>query len=615
MRAVLPLLLLPATALAGDPVFPRSQYGNVDLRMPQSTLSLESVLGTNPNFERIADYDPADRISLMARPVGRLDVLMSVGGVATCTASLLPGGYVLTNHHCVPGEEGGVVLEASLLLGYIHEGDPAGTERYMIDPKPAETNEELDYSLLRVVGVDPSVRWGSVRIDARDPRPGESLIIIHHPAGLAEHVTRGGCRADAPNPLSGDDIHHRCDTLGGSSGSPVFSDSSGAMIGLHYAGSLGPGLSQFNLAKRMSQVVSHSPILARLFPQAGSAPVVSAPVQVSHAGDVASSLRVIPDPGSSTWDDGVRSVLVGTFDTNASGNIDQSGELARIGCPTWVELDRLVRQRWTAGMYLTYGFNPTGGTFLGGSWGLDPGLGIAIAAVLDRCGLAAAPEAARHDLVAEITGLPDDASFVASAARVLAGGFDVDRTGSIDRPGEAQAVTCEVWAALDGKVRRQYKSGVAEIFGFDNGYLWMGGALGFTESTRSAALTTLRSCGLTADTASGGSSGGAAAGAPTSAVLAVPPDTTAWSSQVRQILLAAHDRNHNGVLDGDAELRAVSCEEWSAVDEVVRGQWSGTGVAQIYGFETDAIWVGDALGFAASLRKPALDAIGRCGLR
>jgi formylglycine-generating enzyme required for sulfatase activity len=76
-------------------------------------------------------------------------------------------------------------------------------------------------------------------------------------------MTRGGCRAHAPVAISGTDIRHRCDTLPGSSGSPILAEGTGRMLGLHYGGALDaqvPG--SFNSGKRLSEISTRSRVLS-----------------------------------------------------------------------------------------------------------------------------------------------------------------------------------------------------------------------------------------------------------------------------------------------------------------------------------------------------------------
>lgn len=81
MIAVAAWLLGPPPAIAGDILFGAFHYGEINLRLPQSVLHLENILGSAENFEPMADYNPDSRLRQLGRPVGRLDVLYSDDGV------------------------------------------------------------------------------------------------------------------------------------------------------------------------------------------------------------------------------------------------------------------------------------------------------------------------------------------------------------------------------------------------------------------------------------------------------------------------------------------------------------------------------------------------------
>jgi hypothetical protein len=268
------LLLLALLAAAGDAraqglsLFPASQYGKATLTLPQSTagmssVQLQNVLGRNANFERLDSYRDQDRFRRIATPVGRLDLLVSgpLGtGVANCTASIISARHIITNAHCFP-QGAGAVKQASLLMDFYSEDNAAQARRFEVKPVPVERNEQLDFVVAEVSG-NPSARFGRIALEARDPEPGESLLIIHHPMGMPKHMTRGGCRAHAPVSVDGADIRHRCDTLPGSSGSPILSEGSGRMLGLHYGGSPNPGPSTWNFGKRLSEIATRSRVLS-----------------------------------------------------------------------------------------------------------------------------------------------------------------------------------------------------------------------------------------------------------------------------------------------------------------------------------------------------------------
>lgn len=257
--AILLLMLYPSLAWSAvkDAEFDGDQYGRVNLFNKQMTRTYEAVLDGRPNYELLQQYGTTDRLRQLSRPVGRLDVMTRDNGMSVCTASIISDRHILTNNHCIPGK--GVVVAASILMNYYSTDNEQVTRRYEVDPNPVETSAALDYSILLVKG-NPAREFGTIRIAARDPAAGEALLILHHPGGRPKYVTRGGCLATSPDPLSGNEILHRCDTLPGSSGSPVLSESDGRVIGLHFAG-MAEASARMNFAKRMSSVYAASAIL------------------------------------------------------------------------------------------------------------------------------------------------------------------------------------------------------------------------------------------------------------------------------------------------------------------------------------------------------------------
>ena len=289
-------LMLPfgaGQALAQDSRFPVSAYGKVNIPPPQSLTNVEAVLRSNPNFEPLGSYNPNDRLRQLSRPIGRLDILY--GEFASfCTAWIISAEYIMTNNHCIPGE--GDVVEASLLMGYYSQMDGAGTQRFAVEVQPVETDAALDYSVLRVLG-NPAAQWGRVTIVAEDPAPAAALLLIGHPEGRPKMVTRGGCRAASPNPSQGDQILHKCDTLGGSSGSPLFRDRDGAAIGLHHAGTSNPQELEFNFAIRMERIAAVSPVVRDLLqtPPAATPTVPGATTAAAPAAAATTSTSVALD--------------------------------------------------------------------------------------------------------------------------------------------------------------------------------------------------------------------------------------------------------------------------------------------------------------------------------
>ncbi len=264
------LFVLVALLLAGNPSWgfdfklPADQFGKANLIFSQSLSRLESVLDAKrENFELIRDFSARNRYRKYSRPVGRLDMLIEdrygARGTSTCTASIISETYILTNYHCIPGNEPGAkVVRAELRMGFLSTYDTGNT--YAVRVSPVERSKNLDYAILKVSG-NPSRQYGKVQLVLRDPDPSEELFIIHHPAGKPKRVTRRLCRATSTRTVAGTNMHHRCDTMPGSSGSPIFSDNDMALVGLHYGGGLSSDTGSYNSAKRMTKIHRQSSII------------------------------------------------------------------------------------------------------------------------------------------------------------------------------------------------------------------------------------------------------------------------------------------------------------------------------------------------------------------
>ncbi len=251
MRGMIGIALVSAIAWHSAPIqaqdligFDRSSFGNVVLSRNQSVgagddVELELSFGAYNN-ESIQNYSTDSVFSLMGRSVDRLDILTDKG-IFPCTAFIVEKKYLLTNHHCVPGildneKAGATRIDAvQFVAGYVQQGVEDGTRTYTVSPTPVETDKDLDYSILEVIG-DPSASYGLLALTDREPRDGDPYWVIGHPMGEAQRISREQCRANRPA-LSNNRLLHTCDTLPGNSGSPIIDASLQKVVGLHHAGS------------------------------------------------------------------------------------------------------------------------------------------------------------------------------------------------------------------------------------------------------------------------------------------------------------------------------------------------------------------------------------------
>ena len=154
------------------------------------------------------------------------------------------------------------IRDARFRLGYLAKRTQPGDD-YPVDPEPLESNKKLDYAILSVAE-KPAKKYAVVPWAAADPSPSEELWLIHHPLGKPLRVTRRFCRVISESALTETDIRHRCDTLPGSSGAPVFSDLGKMAVGLHFLAGLDSTPESYNSAKRLKIIAEASEILAKL---------------------------------------------------------------------------------------------------------------------------------------------------------------------------------------------------------------------------------------------------------------------------------------------------------------------------------------------------------------
>jgi hypothetical protein len=219
----------------------------------------QAITGRN-QLRRIADA-PA-RIRTLGRAIARLRFMVPGEGQATCTGFLVGSRLLLTNEHCISND----AERASALADFNYDQPgppPAGIRVQAIVAKDAG----LDYSLLRLAADPPAAAgrlyfapdgWQWALPPARHP-----LVIVQHPSGRPKEVSIADCQLaglDRIGVTPGDasDFGHLCDTLGGSSGSPVMDWTTGLVVGLHHFG-FHPGSPD-----PVNQAVVHTRILAHV---------------------------------------------------------------------------------------------------------------------------------------------------------------------------------------------------------------------------------------------------------------------------------------------------------------------------------------------------------------
>lgn len=179
-------------------------------------------------------------VRMLGRSTARLRVKTD-HGQADCTGFLISDDLLLTNFHCLATS-----VEAAntrVDFGFDKAGETFRTFR-MDSLVAINTSLSYDYVLARVLK-SPGKIYGHIRLNTTERRTfeglGPPLVVIEHPGGGPKMVSIVGCEVFGEK-ITGVDLNvfsdfgHRCDTEGGSSGSPVFNFDTKELVGLHHAG-------------------------------------------------------------------------------------------------------------------------------------------------------------------------------------------------------------------------------------------------------------------------------------------------------------------------------------------------------------------------------------------
>lgn len=286
MRAILPLSLATALLCAVNAQAQTTSRGYpaylYDVLDPWQRFERQESLiasGADVLQGRMALFEPVDGLNLprhMTGPIGRLEIKRHWrdNGQETadwCTAFLVSDNLAITNNHCLPGLTDSEVAVARVRFNYLRPNE--GSSSSFIVSRVVESDPALDYAVIALEGT-PGLTFGTVPLLTRPPLAAEPLNLVGHPNSFPQRVTRALCRA-APVPVAGDRFKHSCDTYGASSGSPIFSETDGALIALHASGEVEFSDGRFNQGVLFQRILDHSALLRSL--------AISTPLQVIRA--------------------------------------------------------------------------------------------------------------------------------------------------------------------------------------------------------------------------------------------------------------------------------------------------------------------------------------------
>lgn len=203
----------------------------------QAEYTLERVLAGN-------ELQPASylqRGAVAARSVARILIRQPNGmRYGWGTGFLIAPQVLITNNHVLQGMQWAAQSEAHFEYETDINDKPIGPIVFRLDPQRLfHTSKELDYT---VVALNPQTEEGQHELRTFGWLPlldvpgktviGEWLTIIQHPAGERKQLC---VRENRLLKRSGDVLWYSTDTLGGSSGSPVYNND-WFVVALHHSG-------------------------------------------------------------------------------------------------------------------------------------------------------------------------------------------------------------------------------------------------------------------------------------------------------------------------------------------------------------------------------------------
>ena len=242
----------------------------------QPTDGTESTCGINERRDAVCYQDTYPTEYERSRPVAHL-IMEKPSGLFVCTAWRVgPDNHMVTNNHCF--NSSAVAKKTEVWFNYQHLGcGDFGNQKAkrngikVIGDRVLKSDNFLDYTLFSINGFDKIKQFGHYGLDINPQVKGQRIYIPQHGSGKPKELaitsdqnSSGFCEVDQVKTAgrgNDTDAGYKCDTIGGSSGSPVLSAKSNKVIALHHYGNSTNCTSTLNRGVRMEliwpQVSSH----------------------------------------------------------------------------------------------------------------------------------------------------------------------------------------------------------------------------------------------------------------------------------------------------------------------------------------------------------------------
>ncbi len=172
-----------------------------------------------------------------------------------CTGFLIAPDVIMTNQHCIPR-----AASANGVRAYFHrEAGSTVNDNGVACATFLGNDASLDFALLQCTGT-PGDTYGVLELQATSLAKDAQVYVIHQNCDYYTNPSCDPTKKYSPGKITstGGEFGHDSDTLGGSSGSPLFSRTSHAVVGLHHVGlsNDGNGRGTENRAVRMTNILN-----------------------------------------------------------------------------------------------------------------------------------------------------------------------------------------------------------------------------------------------------------------------------------------------------------------------------------------------------------------------
>ncbi|MDQ2165988.1 MULTISPECIES: serine protease [Vibrio] len=222
--------------------------GNESATLPQPNLAADnsglfSTCGINERKDVACWIDSHPEKVAWSSAVARL----LIDGRSLCTAWRVgPNNHMITNNHCV--STASELKNTEVWFNYQRTtcGGSLDTTVKVMGDQLLSTDYTLDYTLFTVANFEQLGQFSYLGLDNSEPSYGTGIYIPQHGAGNPKELAiesdqngSGMCQIDIASTNgrgANTDTGYFCDTIGGSSGSPVLASESHKVIALHHFG-------------------------------------------------------------------------------------------------------------------------------------------------------------------------------------------------------------------------------------------------------------------------------------------------------------------------------------------------------------------------------------------